>query len=249
MRSLIQDGKYQVLEVLEEQDNYKACLCIDVETNNDYKPLIFLIYEDDADIRRFLPAFFNLNREQFPDFIRVMSGTHNIMAVFAYHQGVKLREYFRRDNRVDFEERVNYAGRLLKECLILDVAADFIAASCLEPEHLVVADKSQKVRINYLIRPRKDDGLPFKGQKLAVLLECVFVKNRYVPDGLWEYIDSLRKNENETVGTAFSRWKEISEALLQEHRSLLKETWPAYLVRRLKQRLKKKKDRFFPETV
>lgn len=240
MGPLIQEGKYQVLEVLEEQDGYRVCLCIDVETNNQYKPMIFNIYEKDEDIRRVLPTFFTLNREQFTDFIQVMSGKHNIIAVFEYHQGLKLRDFFQKVHADDFEQRCSYASKLLEKCLILDAAADFIAFSCLDPEHIVIADKSQNVAINYIIRPQENYSGNFKGEKLAALLECIFVKNRYAPDALWGYIGSLRKNDANIV-TAFSRWKEIKEELLKEHQSLKKEAWPAYLLRRLKKQFRREK--------
>ncbi|MDD2554286.1 MAG: hypothetical protein PHP51_06920 [Desulfotomaculaceae bacterium] len=241
MAPLIHEGKYQVLEVFEERDGFKCYLCIDVETNNHYKAMVFNIYEKPQDIRWFLPLFFDLNREQFTDFIRVMSGRHNITAVFAYHQGVKLREFFKEVNVADFEQRCSYASKLLEQCLILDAAPDFIAFSCLEPDHIVILDKSQKVAINYIIRPQKNYSDKFKGRKLATLLECIFVKDRYVPAGLWEYIGNLRKSESESIVTAFSRWKEINEELLKEHRKLKKEALPAYLLRRLKQQLKRQK--------
>lgn len=241
MDTLIQGGKYQVLEVLEDQDGYKACLCIDVETNNHYKPMIFNIYERDEDIRRFLPVFFNMSKEQCEDFVRVMSGKHNITAVFEYHQGVKLPDFFKQKDKDDFETRFKYAHLLLEECLILDTLADYIACECLNPDNIIISEESQKVMINYIIRPNGNYGKDSKSKRLLALLECIFVQNRYVPDNLWVFFDYLRKNENINIVGAFSQWKEIENVLIEEHKNLKKETFAAYLIRRLKKLIKKRK--------
>ena len=115
MGTLIQGGKYQVLEVMEEQDGYKACLCIDVETNNHYRPMIFNIYEEAEDIKRLLPVFYDIDRSQCTDFIHVMSGKHHITAAFEYHQGEELRDFFGRMDRYDFEMRCSYTYLLLEQ--------------------------------------------------------------------------------------------------------------------------------------
>jgi len=221
MDTLIQGGKYQVIEVLEAEESYKACLCIDVETKNDYRPMIFNIYEKHEDIRRFLPKFYSLDQEQHTDFIRVMSGQHSITAV-----------------------RSKYAFLLLEACLMLDTIPDFIAYSCLEPGNIIVSEKSQKVMINYIIRPLEIGDEPFKWRKVAYLLEQIFVKNRFVPDEIWEYIDDLKQNEDEGIVGAFSRWKEISEGLLAEHKRLKQEKLISYYIRRLK-RSRQRMKRFF----
>ncbi len=239
MGTLIQGGKYQVLEVMEEQDGYKACLCIDVETNNHYRPMIFNIYEKSEDIKRLLPVFYDIDRGQCTDFVHVMSGKHYITAAFEHHQGEGLRDFFSRMDKYDFEMRCSYAYLLLEQCLILDAVDDFIAYACLEPVNIVVSEKLQKVMINYMIRPQRNDG-ESKGKKLAVLLECIFVDNRYVPQLLWEYIGSLRENEGLSIAAAFSRWKEIGAQLLKEHRDLKKEALIAYLFRRLKRAFMRK---------
>lgn len=246
MDTLIQGGKYQVIEVLEAENGYKACLCIDVETNNHYKPMLFNIYENDEDIRRLLPEFYDLGQKKYSGFIRVMSGQHSIMAVFEHNSGVRFTDYFQRLNKDNFELRCKYASLLLEECLVLDAAPEFMAYACLEAENLVVSEKLEKVKINYILRPWGYKYKGFKGEKLARLLELVFVRNRYVPDGLWEYIEDLKCNEGLNVVAAFSGWKEIKDSLLEEHKQLRKEAFPAYLLRRLKKLLKKKiiRDRF-----
>jgi len=244
MDTLIQGGKYQVIEVLEAEESYKACLCIDVETKNDYRPMIFNIYEKHEDIRRFLPKFYSLDQEQHTDFIRVMSGQHSITAVFEYHLGIKLQNFFIQVDQEDFELRSKYAFLLLEACLMLDTIPDFIAYSCLEPGNIIVSEKSQKVMINYIIRPLEIGDEPFKWRKVAYLLEQIFVKNRFVPDEIWEYIDDLKQNEDEGIVGAFSRWKEISEGLLAEHKRLKQEKLISYYIRRLK-RSRQRMKRFF----
>ncbi|WP_018212980.1 hypothetical protein [Desulfitobacterium hafniense] len=242
MGPFIEDGKFKVLEVLQELEGYTACLCIDVETNNHYRPMVFNIYEKEEDIRRYLPAFFNLNKEQFTDFIRVVSGKHCIFAIFAYHEGVKLRDFFKDGKTPEFEKRVAYATRLFQECLILDAMPDLISLPCLEPDHMVVIEQANRVRINYVIPPLAPRRKA-KGEQCAALLECIFKQDRYVPEGLGEFIAHLRLHEQVSIVSAFSQWKELAPGLLTEHQNLLKETWWAYGLRRLKQLWQRKKRR------
>ena len=239
MGPVIEEGKYKVLEVLQELEGYKTCLCIDVETNNHYRPMIFNIYENEEDIRSYLPIFYSLDREKFSDFIEVVSGRHCIIAMFHYHEGVRLRDFLKENKKMDFEKRLAYATKLLQECLILDATTDRISLPCLDPDHIVVAESSQKVNLNYWIPPLREHRST-KGARCATLLECIFIKDRYVPERLWEFIQRIRENESVNLVAVFSQWKVLLPELLQEHQSLRKETWPAYLLRRLKQLLRRK---------
>jgi hypothetical protein len=245
MDTLIQGGKYQVLEILEQHEDYKACLCIDVETNNDYRPMIFNIYEKHENIRQFLPTFYSLNKEQQTEFISIMSGQHSITAVFEYHPGIKLLNFFQQVDKEDFELRSKYAFLLLEVCLILDTVPDFISYSCLEPQNIVISEKTQKVMVNYIIRPLEIGDKPFKWRKMAFLFEAIFVKNRVVPDGIWEYIEDLKQNRDENIVGAFSRWKEIAGALLEEHKRLKEERFISYCIRRLKRFFRQRLKRVF----
>ncbi|KUO71044.1 MAG: hypothetical protein APF81_15345 [Desulfosporosinus sp. BRH_c37] len=245
MDTLIQGGKYQVLEILEQHEDYKACLCIDVETNNDYRPMIFNIYEKYENIRKFLPTFYSLNQEQHAEFICIMSGQHSITAVFEYHSGIKFLNFFQQVDKEDFELRCKYAFLLLEVCLMLDTVPDFMAYSCLEPENIVISEKMQKVRINYIIRPLEIGNEPFKWRKIAFLLEHIFVKNRFVPNEIWDYIEDLKQNRDDNIVGAFSRWKEISGGLLEEHIRLKQEKFIFYCIRWLKSSFRQRLKRIF----
>ena len=245
MDTLIQGGKYQVIEVIEAEEGYKACLCIDVETKNDYRPMIFNIYERSEDIKRFLPKFFSLDQEQHGEFIRVMSGKHSITAVFEYYSGMKLQKFFAQVDKEDFELRCKYAVKLLEACLILDTVPDFIAYSCLEPDNIVISEKTQKVMVNYIIRPLETVNQSFKRKKTAHLLEQIFVQDRFVPDEIWDYIEGLKQDREDSIVGAFSRWKEISDGLLKAHQRLKQEKMISYYVRRLKRASRQQLKRFF----
>lgn len=244
MGPFIEDGKYKVLEVLQELEGYKSCLCIDVETNNHYRPLIFNIYEKEGDIRRYLPAFYSLDKNKFSDFVQVKSGRHKIIAIFEYHEGVNIQDFFRDNKTMDFEKRLTYATKLLQESLILDATVDFISLPCLELDNFVVSESSNAVMINFLIPPLRENTRT-KGAQCATLLEAIFIKDRYVPEILWEFINAIRDNQGENIVSIFSKWKNLLPELLMEHQKLRKETWLGYLLRRLKQRWRRiKKPRF-----
>jgi hypothetical protein len=248
MQTLVQGGIYQVLEVLEQQEGYRAYLCINVETNNNYKPLILNTYENCENIRRYLPSFYDLKHEHSTDFVELLSGEHSITAVFQYHEGKKLKDFSRQLNKEDFEIRCKYACLLLEACLLLDAMVDFIAYSCLEPENIIIMDKIEKVGINYIIRPVDILEKPFKWKKIANLMEIIFIKNRFVPDELWDYIDELKQNKDESIVSAFSHWKQIYPTLLEEHKRLKKESMQAYIIRWLKSFIQKRVKRYYPKS-
>jgi hypothetical protein len=148
-------------------------------------------------------------------------------------------------DKEDFELRSKYAFLLLEGCLMLDTVPDFIAYSCLEPENIVISEKTQKVRINYIIRPLEIGDEPFKWRKIAFLFEHIFVKNRFVPDEIWDYIEDLKQNRDDNIVGAFARWKEISGGILEEHIRLKQEKLIYYCIRYPKKFIRQRLKRIF----
>lgn len=235
MQTLIHNGKYQIQEILHKQEGFRACLCIDVETNNHYKPMVFNIYENDDDIRRYLPLFFTINKGQCPDYLQVMSGEHTITAVFEYHGGERLADFFSRVDKYDFALRMKYATLLMKEFLMLDAVDDIIACSALNQNHIRVMEKDESVRLNFILMPYSGEvPAHFKPHKLAEFLCVVFKKNRYVPELLWDFVDELKNNKHDDFVAAYSVWKSMCDRLEDEHEELKKESLWMYALRRIK---------------
>jgi hypothetical protein len=242
MQTLLKDGKYQILEILHESPGFRSCLCIDVETDNNYKQIILNTYEDAKEVRRLLPVFYAMRGGECSDFIDVISGTHNISSVFAYHDGMKISEFFSRADKDDFEIRHFYTNALLEAVLILDVLDDFIACGALCDERIAIEDKNKKLSINYILPPDIEEMLDFKRIKTSKVLRLIFKKNRFVPDEVYEFIKSLEQDEQnfKSMVDIYAAWKNIEGNLMSQYEKLRKETFSAYLIRIAKKAFNKK---------
>ena len=58
MQALVQDGKYQVHKILAAKDGYEAVVCINVESQNYYEPILLNVYKDSQYIRQYLKLFY-----------------------------------------------------------------------------------------------------------------------------------------------------------------------------------------------
>lgn len=241
MQTFIKDGKYQVLEILSESEGFRSCLCIDVETDNQYRQMILNTYESAQVIRRFIPAFYAMRSGNCGDFIDAVSGPHSITAVFTYHEGVHFSEFFERLDRDDFELRLDYASLLLETTLIFDIMEGFIVGAVFNSDHIVVLEKAKKVAVNYIIPPGRSETDGFKRRQTAALFRMIFKKNRFYPDAVFEYIRSLEEDKrNLSMVEILAEWKKIESGLLEEHEKLKKESIFAYLIRRIKQKFSQK---------
>ena len=240
MQTLIQDGKYQVIKLLRQNAGFTSCLCINIETSNHYQPLIVSTYESADSIRRYLPAFYAMRDSPCSDFIDMSTAAHSISAVFTYHEGIQLPEYFARVDKDDFELRMHYADKLFLEALILDALDDCIAYAVLSPECVVVDKLAEKVHFNYIVPPL--DGIPpdYKSQRTAEILKTIFEKNRFVPDGVPDFINALGGTmKTDDIVEIYAKWKHAESGFLDEYEILKKETLPAYFSRRIKTTVKR----------
>lgn len=248
LQTLLMDGKYQILELLRDSGDYRCCLCIDVETNNHFKPMVLNTYQKPSVIRSYLPEFYSMQNGSSmqggmcSDFVELLTGPHSLTAVFEYHEGENLSDYFSRLNGENFETRLKLASSLLEEIIILDAFSDFVAQAVLSPENIVVQEKAQRIRFNYIISPLRYAGAGYKGRQTAFILRTIFVNNRFVPEALFNYIGKLEAGgpEVSSLVKIYAAWKRIENDLLSEHNKLNKESFFAYLIRKAKAWLRHK---------
>ena len=235
MNTLILDGKYQVQEVLTACEGFRACLCIDVETDSGYRPVIVNTYTRDDDIRRLLPAFYDMRESGSPGLVRVVPGLHSVSAIFDCRRGTRLASFFGRNCRSDFAERCHYAHQLLETCLLLDTVPDFIAHACLSQENIMVLPATRQMAMQWILPPEEIREPGFRPRKMALLLSCLFEKNRFLPEAVPGFIGELMTGECPSLAAALSKWKDLRNAVLEEHRRLLAEPWLRSVLRRLRQ--------------
>lgn len=234
---LVKNGQYQVLEVLYESRGFRSCTCIDVESDNSYKQMILNIYETPGDIRRLLPDFYALCDIGCSDLIEVFPGEHSLWAVFAWHSGTKVSEYFAKLDINDFETRFFYAKALLKKLLALDMLQDSIAYMAFQTEHLVIQETRKKVHINFILPPHTHIFQGYKQRQAVDMLRSIFLPNRYVPNTVFSFINSIEQNEQQfsSIKDIYMNWKRMEERVMQEHQELRSESTVDYLKRIAKQ--------------
>jgi hypothetical protein len=241
MQTLMQDGKYQVMELLSKRDGFEACLCIDIETSNHYRPVIVSRYRAAESIKGCLPAFYGMLGGPCSDFIDVKTETHGICTIFQYHEGTDIRTFFDGIEKDDFALRVTYADNLFKAALELDTLADFIANNALLPAHVIIEKYNGQLGFNHIIPPDFFVPKQYKAERMALLLRIIFVQNRYTPEDVFTYIEQLGAEPmaSENIVAFYAAWKRIEPALLEKFAQYKNESLTGYLKRRIKNGFKK----------
>lgn len=241
MQTLVQDGKYQVMELLAERKDFEACLCIDIETSSHYQPVIVSRYRAAESIKGCLPAFYEMLGGPCSDFIGVKTEAHGICTIFHFHEGTDIKTFFGGIAKDDFELRAAYADKLFKAALELDALADFIAYNALLPEHVIIEKYNEQLGFNYIIPP--DFFVPkfYKSGQLALLLRIIFVKNRYTPETVFTYIEQLEAKplSDGNIVAFYAAWKRLAPTLLETYEKYKSESFAGYLKRRIKNGFKK----------
>ena len=243
MGTLLDDGKYQVLENLFSEAGYAASICIDVETRNNFKPLIFNIYSEPDHISRFLPLFYGVSPGMCDSFRRLIPGSRCIMAVFDYHQGVPLIDHLKSLPKKDYPERAQIVGRLLDATLVLDMLPPIFAISALKQPNTVINRKENTIHLNFIIKPRTEPTNDEKIQAFIEYLENALVKNRYLPELAADFLKKASSGEITGFVQICAAWRSISAAAMEEYESYLKESIFKYLKRLMKKKAIEKREK------
>jgi len=228
------------MENLFSETGYTASICIDIETKNNFKPLIFNTYSDPKQINRFLPLFYGITPGLCDSFHRVIPGSRCIMAIFDYHQGVPLMDHLKTIDKKDFPERALVVSRLLDAVLILDMLPDIFAISALRQPNTIYVKKDNTVRLNFIIKPEEQESAEEKLGIFIEYLENAFLKNRYLPELVVDFVKKVRTGEVSGFVAICAAWRGISAAATEEYNTYKKESFIKYLKRRSKQKAKEK---------
>ncbi|MDR2570386.1 MAG: hypothetical protein LBD23_08840 [Oscillospiraceae bacterium] len=244
MGVLLDDGKYQVLENLLTEPGYTASVCMDVDTRNNYKPLIFNIYSDPDCINTFLPLFYNIQKDMCDSFHQLIPGNRCIMAVFNYYQGTRLGEYIKTIPKHDYPARALIVGKLLDAALVLYTMPPVFATAALSPENTIYNKKEETVRFNFIVRPDKSEFVEDKKLTLLVsYIESAFVKNRFLPEKAVDFLKKIRSGEISGYVNICSTWRGISAEAMAQYDAYKKESIFGYAKRSIKRKLKDKKEK------
>ena len=240
MGVLLGDGKYQVMESLYSEPGYTASVCINVETKNNYKEYIFNIFTDPVHISHYLPIFHELHSNICGEFREILPGNGCVMAVFDYHKGIPLHNHLKSLKKDDYPARAQAVGSFLDAALVLDALPPVFAVSVFCPPYTVYDQKTNAVRLNYLIRPRAEPDAEETRALFVPYLQSAFIKNRYLPETAVDFLLKVHSGEITGFVSICSAWRRISVQAMEEHEKYLKESIFGYLKRRMSKKARKK---------
>lgn len=261
LETLLANGKYKVLENLVLLPEYTASVCIDVETENNYRPLIINTYLNADDISRLLPLFYAIRTEDCNEFSTVIPGDRCIMAIFNYYRGIPLKEYLKSIKEKDYPARAAAVGAFLDAALVLDMLPQEFAVAALKEPNTLYDGTSKSVKFNFLIRPRTNaedtadtadtpdeagiEKAAINEKRTAFLgyLGAALIKNRYLPFKAEDFLNEMQKADISKLVPLCAAWRQISAAAMEEYEDYLKESYFGYLKRRLRRWREKRKKR------
>lgn len=237
MQALIDNGKYKVTEVLYSAEGYSACLCTDVMVNGG-RPVIVNTYSGREYINELLPLFYAVSSKGMKDFIELITSDGSISAVFSYYRGTSFSEYYtlKRGEKRGFEESMQIAENLLRRSLELDLMDDRIAFCALDEHSIALEPSAHLVEFNFRILPLAEPEPDFRGKRLGRLLGRMFPAGKELPDEIEQFVSELCGGKYPSCTSAYSRWREISEAARETHAGYESESYIKYLIRRLKRK-------------
>lgn len=241
MQTLLANGRYKVMEVLYSNPDYDICLCTDVMTSGG-ENVIVNIYKSRGLIHEYLLVFYEMKKNAPRDFRGVITADGCICAIFAFHGGIKLWDFFSKDAKLEYSDRLEYAHSLLSAALELDLVDDRVAASVLSDENVLADAKAKKINLVYRIDPVFDITAGFRGKRLGRFMRMIFPEDRYLPAEIDELINELSAGMYPDCVAAYSRWLSIQESAAATREQYQKETFVQYLLRRAKHKKKQRSE-------
>lgn len=237
MQEIIDCGRYKVTEVIRSHVGFEAALCCDVTVNSGD---VFIVdeYSNMTYIRELLPLFYEMEKKRFKGFRRLVTADGRFSAVFVYHEGVPFEEYYRRRSR-NYDADIRLADSMLCGALEFDLADDRTASCGLLMENAVVDELQNRVYFNMLLDPDIYSSGNFRTVRLGKMLDRMFLRDRYFPDEIGEFIDEMCRGEYPSCTAAYSAWRSIQPSAEKTRGEYVKESLFAYLGRRVRKRRKK----------
>lgn len=240
MQNLVQNGKYQVHKILHTSEGYQALVCINVEAQDYYAPVLLNIYEKSEYIRAYLRLFYELDKKFHSDFLELMTHSQGISAAFHYYEGTPLIAYCKQIERKELEEKIQVVERVFEALLLTESLDNRLLGSIYRMDNLVVQEKDNKIRINYILRPDLEYEEHLRSKEISSLLECLFKPGRYTPREIEKYMQEIKENQYKNTVSMYAKLREIKEDILKEYKLLKEESFFSYAKRVLKEKLKKK---------
>lgn len=242
MQGLIDSGKYKVIEVLEADNDYEACLCIDVMVDSGYRSCLINTYKSREAIKTFLPLLYSERFQECSSFRKLITADGSVSVVFDHKEGEPFRDFFSKNPSLTFEQRQELAQSLLLESLQLDLLDDKLAHRVTTIRNVVVDKGLMKIGINYMIPVEAKFRDSFRSVWLGELLSTIFPQGKNLPLEIEEYIIRLLRGEYESCVDAYSDWREVSKSAAETLKLYAKEGFFAGLFRYMKEKKLRKRD-------
>lgn len=242
MQGLIDSGKYKVIEVLESDDSYEACLCIDVMVYSGYRSCLINTYKSREAIKTFLPLLYNERFQECSSFRKLITANGSVSVVFDHNEGESFTEFFSKNSSLTFEQRQKLAQSLLLESLQLDLLDDRLAHRVTNVSNVVVDKGLMRIGINYMMPVKAEFREGFRSKWLGELLCMIFPQGKMLPLEIDEYIIRLLSGKYESCVDAYSDWREVSKNAEETFKLYAKESFFTSLFRYMREKKLRKRD-------
>ena len=242
MQGLIDSGKYKVIEVLESDDSYEACLCIDVMVDSGYRSCLINTYKSREAIKTLLPLFYNDRFQECSSFRKLITSDGCVSVVFDHNEGESFQEYFVKNPSLTFQQRQELAQSLLLESLQLDLLDDRLAQRVTSRRNVVVDKGLMRVGINYMMPVEVQFREHFRSVWLGELHCTIFPQGKKLPLEIDEYIIRLLNGEFDSCVDIYSEWREVSRMATETLGSYEKEGFFKCLFRYMKEKKRRNRE-------
>ena len=236
MQGLIDCGKYKIIEVLNSDDNWDVCLCINVMVDSGYKPCLINTYKSKEVIRELLPLFYDKQFQQCSGFERLITEYGSISVVFEYRTGDGFDEFFANKPKLSYDERVSLAQSMLLGAIELDMLDNRIASGVLRQCNAVVDSGLMKVSFNYIIPVENTWQEHFRSVRLGEMLCRIFPPDKLLPLEIDRFIIALLNGGYESCVEIYSAWRETLQQAEETLKSYEKESILKRCIRRIKEK-------------
>ena len=243
MQTLLVRERYKMIRVLETRAQYACVQAVDI-LDREKGACLLNIYEG-ALLKAFLPCFDRLSA--CPDFRGMFLEGESLVAVFEDAGGMPIDQVFYRGDHHPWQERLDYAEKLLHLALSMADLPPEVSCAALLSENVRVDEKSGALRLRFCVVPMEGmnprEAVYLAGDQLRKILLPRFAS----PREELELLDELELGACRNVVQLYALWREREGRIRAAYETLEKKNffrrWCALLWGRVKRRAARRKRR------
>lgn len=206
-------GKYQMIHILKENNQYQTVICQDISNKNINHKFILNIYKDKELIQKFAPLLSKLNRDICHNFVELFVENSYLVSAFIYHEYVPLNIYLD-SNDLTTKAQLKICESLLLELLKNDNIPKELKYFAFNISNITV-DKNDNLHLNFAIIPDNCE-IDNITQNIASIMCFIFKSQNTIPKDLKSFLDKLENNSYSLISSIYADYKRILENIFAQ---------------------------------